>query len=71
VTEPDRVITAAEKDLAGVRDLIGKHLKASPGHGVELTAACPDCRSLAAHLERCRDQVELLAGSDAETENLW
>jgi hypothetical protein len=74
VTEPDRILTAAEAELANVRRLVTEHAarctapRDEPG---SLTGACPQCRSLAVHLERCRDQVDLLASGEAETESLF
>lgn len=76
MTEPypaERILSAAEAELANTRRLIAEHLgcqapRDEPG---SLSGACRECRSLAVHLARCEHQVALLASGEADTEALW
>ena len=75
VTEPDRILTAAEAELANTRRLIAGHLAVCDARrsseATALVGWCDTCRSLAVHRGRCEDQVRLLASEEAETEALF
>jgi hypothetical protein len=60
-----RVLRIAKDELTRAQDLLNSHIRDCKHHG------CFDCRSLAAHRERCERQVALLAGPDTETEALF
>ena len=70
-SDPLQRIATAERDHT--RQLVAAHLKVCQAPRTEpgaLEGSCPECKSLAIHLDRCERQVQLL-GTEAETESLW
>jgi hypothetical protein len=73
--QPDPLLKIARDELANTQQLIQRHLASCQAPRTEpgsLSGACPDCRSLAAHLARCEEQARLLGSEEtAETGELF